>query len=257
MRSVLTLFAYCCMLFSCLAANAHDGRRLAVVVVDGKLAAHGYNSGAYDQQVSPRPYYNAIHGHWHNQEVAGMPFADANLPSFDVFGPDTVGSIGVSTSSAALANESLTLTLLGASTWTPPAMMPFGAVDLLPLSGETIMVDHGAQSISTDTLGSLVLADLNEIDPAAGKIDLDLEYLIEGHPSNSLYVLEWSLSTSAPGVASSDSIYTILSPQGALHHQALHLEAHLGAAIAPEPAAGSLLAAYMALATRWRKRRLV
>lgn len=254
MKIVTSLFPLLLLTIAVCSADAHDGRRLAVVVENGQLFAHGYNSGANDGRVSPRPYYNAIHGHWHNKTVGMVDFAEADLPSFDLFGPSTVGSIGVGAPAGALAGESLTLTLLGAGKWTPPGGMPFGEVVTAPLAGETITVDYGAQSIDTDSLGSLTLASGADIDSLAGAVDLDLGYRIDGHPAGGIYILEWMLSTSASGIADSDAIFTILSPQMMLHHQSLHAEAQLGTAIVPEPAAAALAVALLCALPVGRRR---
>ena len=97
-------------------------------------------------------------------------------------------------------------------------------------------------SVSTTSAGSLTF--LSKLDGTNGH-DLDLSYDIADEPSNTIYVLESMLSTSAAGVANSGTIHTILSPDGAnptekLHHPSLYLETQLGTPI-PNPAASSLL----------------
>ena len=62
---------------------------------------------------------------------------------------------------------------------------------------------------------------------------MDLVYGIDQEPSGVLYAVEWVLSTDAPGVMPSDSIYAILSPDGAnmsekMHMESLYLESYLG-----------------------------
>ena len=72
-----------------------------------------------------------------------------------------------------------------------------------------------------------------------------------------IYVLEWILNTTAPDIAASRSIYTLLSPDGAtpqerLHHASLYTEAWLGV---PEPGPASILALLAGLAGLIRRRR--
>lgn len=238
-------------------ADAHSGRRLAVVVLNGQLAAHGYNTGASDGQVSPRPYYNAIHGHWNNSP-AGPQVATATLPGFDVFGPNSVGVVGVAPSAGLLAGESLTLTLLSAGTWTPPTSPishgNFGPISIVPLTAvNAVEIEHQGQAYLTSDPGqiSFPLALGGEIDPLVGAVDLDLIYRTSGHPTGSLYVLEWALSTTAAGITDSGSVYTLLSPEGMLHHQSLYAESQLSVAVAPTPGASMLALITLYGASMW------
>ncbi|MBX7165724.1 MAG: PEP-CTERM sorting domain-containing protein [Pirellulales bacterium] len=225
---------------------AHPGRRFEVIVQGDQLAAQGYLTPGTpdDGGGNPRPYLNAIHGHWTG--VGGIASV-ADLPSFDVFDP----------APAELVGGSLTLELLGASKWVNPPADPMGVTPMLvPLGvGETISVQYGGTTITTSTLGALLLsANI----PATGAEDLDLLYSINGIPSNVIYALEWRLASSAPGVADSESIYTVLAPMGHdYHHAALHLEEFLGIEAVPEPSSVVLLsvgAIGVAIVARRRRR---
>ena len=210
----------------------HDGRRFEVKVIDGQILAHGYNSGPDDGAPSPRPYFNAIHGHWENNASPAVTAAAADLPGYDVFAPGL------------LAGHDLTLTLLGASKWVnPPPMPPTDTVPTFePLEvEETIFLTFDGSTIDSNGRGSLVLSPNV---PGAGLRDIDLSYDIASRPAGLLYVLELQLSSSHPGMIDSETIYTILSPDGAdpmerLHHASLFLESFLGAPV-PEPASALL-----------------
>ncbi|REK08239.1 MAG: PEP-CTERM sorting domain-containing protein [Planctomycetota bacterium] len=230
------------------AAFGHSGRRLEIQVIDNQLFAQGYLSTGVpdDGGGSPRPYYNALHDHWQNITSS---VAIADLPGYDVYTPGP------------LTGFDLSLELLGASKWVGPPMMPPGGTipNLVPLDpGEVITIEHNSVSIDTDGLGSLAIA--SGI-PGGGLTDIDLLYAIDDNPAGVLHVLEWQLSTNAPGVAPSASIYTILSPDGAnpmekLHHASLYLEQHLG--LVPEPASASLMLTGLALLGAgcwWRRQR--
>jgi len=214
------------------AALAHDGRRFEVKVVNDQLVAQGYNSAGEDDGGGVRrPYYNALHDHWEN--LPTVEAATATLPGYDLFEPGP------------LVGHDLVLTLTGARKWVAPPPMPApGTLPTLePLTdAEKIFVtlgdNTGGTTIDTASGGSLTLADAISTD---GADDLDLGYDIALKPSNVIYVLELTLSTNAPGIAPSDTIYTLLSPDGAdptqrLHHASLFLESHLGTPI-PEPSA--------------------
>lgn len=237
---------------------AHDGRRFAVVIDDGQLAARGYIStdpAANDQGGNPRPYFNALHDHWDNISTV----ATTDLPGFGVLPVDEAAEHGVASSAAALAGSDLTLTLVGAYKWTTPSAG--GSVSLEPLGGAdpTISIAlSGSLQPAIDTAtyattgpNALLLA--TSIDDASGAPDLDLQYEIETNPIGIIYALEWVLSATTPGIADSGSIYTLLSPDPdptdsgmpnpmvGLHHASLHLEQHLGVAIVPEPSSCLIL----------------
>ena len=256
--------------------TAHSGRRLEVIVVDNKLAAHGYLSTsptANDMGGNPRPYWNALHDHWQNFPGATVA-ATAELPSFDVYS-DADSFIANNSSfpgggsAEELAGADLVLTLVDAFKWTSPASTGPINLELLTVTDPEITIErsHGADgdSINTTDGGSLTLA--SHI-AASGADDLDLEFSIIAEPSGQLYALQWVLSTTKPGIASSDSIYTILSPDRdpdgpggkepssmvGLHHPSLHLESQLGSPIpVPEPGASVLF--IWGLVTFWSKSR--
>jgi len=240
------------------AAEAHSGRRMEILIIDNQLFTQGYVSGTNptdDGGGLVRPYYNALHDHWGNLG----PVAVADLPGFDLHNP------------AGLLGYDLTLALTGAGKWFDPMNNVHGGHGghggsgghgghggtpvLAPLDpAETISIGYGTQAtIDTDSLGSFVLAD----NIAGPVLDIDLQYSIMLNPENTVYFLEWQLATAAPGIAASEPIYTILSPDrnstNPLHHSALALERHLGIAI-PEPTGAGFLAVASLLVTRRRRR---
>jgi len=208
-------------------ASAHDGRRFDIQVIDGQIFAQGYiTEGSPDDGGGRvRPYRNAIHDHWINNEVPGIDAAMAWLPSFDLLEPGP------------LAGHDLTLTLTGASRWVDPPVGPDGMVpdDTLPAlepldPDEEIFVGFDGESVSTGNPGSLTLG---EDIPSGGLDELDVRYDITLEPTGVIYVVEFRLSTDAPGIDDSETVYALLAPQGStriegLHYQSLFLEAYLG-----------------------------
>jgi len=203
-------------------AEAHDGRRFEVQIIGGQLAAQGYiSNGVDDGGGVVRPYLNAIHGHWENDPGPGVTFAAADLPGFDLFDAGPV------------AGFNLTLTLTGAHKWVAPPTDPVpGTIpDLEDLGpGEEIFVSFDGEFVDTSDLGSVTLVDPV---PSEGAADLDLSYEIADEPTNVLYVVEFILSTTAPGVSPSGNVHVILAPdhEGGgpeMHHAALYLESYLG-----------------------------
>ncbi len=241
---------------------AHTGRRLEVKTeLDGgmeKLYAQGYNSsGTDDGGGVTRSYTNVIHDHWSN--VFGA--ATSGLPSFDVL---TAGN---------LQGYSLYAELVGVTKWVDPPLVEMGGMMMVPdgttpllesLTTENLIVSKGSQLVSNNALGTLTLD--NSIS-ASGE-HLDLIYGIDLEPANVLYALEWVLSTDAPNIMASDSIYAILSPDGAnmaekMHMESLYLESYLGNGpnggggmnMSPEPSAGFLLClGFLAVAGLRRRR---
>lgn len=219
--------------------NAHDGRRLEVVVENDQIFAQGYLFSANGNPVDDgggiqRDYFNAIHSHFTPVGNTGLY---NNVTGFDLIDAEP------------FEGSDLVLTLLGAGKWAnPPAQdgtllaQDFGTPQLSPLdANENIEVFFGSAVdpvATTDTLGSF-----NLIDSVSGPVtDIDLLPLIDFDPSGSLYFLEWTLSTTNPLIADSGSIYTILSPPGdnpvdRFHFQSLALERSLGfnASAIPEP----------------------
>lgn len=256
--TVLSCVAFFIFLGSSTMVEAHNGRRFAIVVNENQLAVQGFLStgvAANDEGGNPRPYYNALHDHWDNVG----PVAKADLPGFDVLSDAQVAEFGMKSPAAALAGGELSLTLVGAHKWTSPSHM--GPLVLSPMTAGDPVITVSLNSdplaeISTATFAttgpnSLLLT--STVDAVAGAGDLDLDYEIESNPSGVIYALEWILSTDVLGIESSDSIYTLLSPDPdptnsgtpngmiGLHHPSLHLERHLGVAIVPEPATAWLM----------------
>jgi hypothetical protein len=236
------------------AANlgAHEGRRLDITVINNQLYAQGYLSGdspTDDGGGFVRPYYNAIHGHFNNVGSSG---AIATLPGFDIRTPQQDGLIGFD----------MTLALLGGGKWAgAPAQdgsgidQDFGAPVLSSLTASETMflgLNGAAGGFDTDSLGNFVIGDA-----IAGAVeDIDLTYEIDLQPSDTIYFLEWQLSTNKPDILSSDSIYTILSPDGSgpverMHFQSLALERHFGLSAVPEPGTvGLLMLSFAAISIR-------
>ncbi|MFG0306962.1 MAG: GC-type dockerin domain-anchored protein [Phycisphaerales bacterium JB040] len=200
-------------------ALAHDGRRFEIKVIDGKLYARGYDSAGFDDGAGVvRPYFNAMHDHFSNLVSGG---ATADLPGFDLFEPGP------------LVGHRLTLELTGASKWDSPPMMPMAGTvpTLAPLeSGEIIFASIDGAFVSTDAPGTLLLE--SSVAPT-GFADGDVNYDTAMQPAGVLYVLTFTLATDAPGIAPSDPISVVLSPDGStmmerLHHASLYLEGYLG-----------------------------
>lgn len=235
-------------------ASAHDGRRLEVLVVDDQLVTQGYNSetdtqGDFvdDGAGVVREYTNAIHGHWDNLTSS---IALATLPGFDVY--DDASSFVTNNSAFTgggsaeeLAGATLRLELLSASKWVvaAPSDIPT-AGDFVALgAGDPVVTIESlktGQSTTSATLGSF---DLVTNLGANNGTDLDLRYTIDTNPAGEIYAFEWRLSAigASTAIAASESIYTLLSPDGSspaerLHHASLRAEALLGIQAVPEPA---------------------
>ena len=234
---------YTAMVFSaidccCQEASAHDGRRLDIQVINSQIFAQGYLSGLEEGETANEQFvrekYNVIHDHFENS--AGG--ADATLPGFDI------------TDASPLIGSSVTLELLGVTKWTPPArdlsaaVQDFGTPMLETLSDDERLSigfpGSGQAGIDSDTLGSFTLAS----DISAPILDIDLNYILNGDPTGSIYAARWQLSTDNLDIASSE-IYTLLSPGGngpdeRLHFQSLALEDFLGVTVTSVPEPGSL-----------------
>jgi len=229
-------------------ALGHPGRRFEILVIDDQLVAQGYLSPGVmepDSSGNPRPYYNSLHDHWSNS-LGSSVNASADLPGFDLLD---------ASSFAGTAGASLSIELVASKKWeSPPAMPGPGTVPNFEAlgTGETIFIEYGTDFFDTASPGSFTLAS-NITGPIS---DIDLDYSIDDEPTGVLYVLEWVLSTNVPGIADSDPIHVILSPQMELHHASLYTEAYLGTPI-PEPATiVMLLFGIVPLAIALRRRRL-
>ncbi len=226
---------------ACDTLAAHDGKRLDVLVINNQLYAQGYLSGSDPQDDGGgivRPYFNAVHGHFSN---VGSSLAVAALPGFDIRSSNAVD----------LSGHDLAITLIGAGKWDEPPRQDgtglaqdFGTPILSELDiGEVLSISSRSDSISTDAPGTLTLAS----NIAGDLTDLDPDYEINLQPDNVIYFLEWELSTTHPDIRLSESVYTILSPDGTgpvqrLHFQSLALERHFGIQGVPEPSFLSLIA---------------
>lgn len=249
-----------------------------------QLVARGVNTQA-GNMMDPqgfRPYNQAAHGHW--EQIGGfvetdLPGYDLGAGTGVLQDHDVVWTLtGVSkwsnVSASLKANPDpdeipLGLTLSGMMLGMP-AFVESGTVpNFQPLEpGEAIEIAYGGTSFSTADLGTSasishtlvvdydggVTFDANGFaqGPSNG-FDLDLVYAFvdpggPGDPAgylDTLYVLESVLSTDADGIADSETIYTIISPDGVgpvnrLHFAALYLEERLGAPI-PEPTTALVL----------------
>lgn len=215
-------------------AFAHGGRRFEVQIIDNQLVAQGYiTSGEDDGGGVVRPYHNAIHDHWTN--FASNTGASATLPGFDVLNE-----------ADALIDSNLQWTLTGVFKWAPTD------TELQPLAPtETIFISQGgtvASSVDLITPNANTSLQLLDAFNGANGDDLDLSYEYLSNPLDvpvgTIYVVASELSTSAAGVESSDTVYTLLSPDGnnhaeRLHHASLHLESLLGTPV-PEPATATI-----------------
>ena len=196
---------------------AHGGRRLDVVVIDGKLHAQGYNSGSFDRADYLRPYTNAIHNHW-------APGSDVtSLPGFDV------------TFANSFVDETGTTQAYGYQN------------DARELEGFDLSIEL--------TLGFDLVTDWSnprnrlDLDPSY-LLDLEPE------PTGSIYFLQWQLSSDNPEIESSDAVYTIFSPPGQVHPQSLALEQTLGTSLSavPEPSAVALIGLGLSILAVRRRR---
>lgn len=247
LKTILTAVAILVSLINF--AQAHDGRRLDIIVVNGQLAAQGYLSGASptdDGGGVVRPYLNAIHGHFNFPSIVAPELYFGDLPGFDLF-DETAGLLN---------GADLRIDLLSASKWENPVV---GNTPVLVGLDATEIIDVGfdtQSTINSNGLGSFTLATA-----ITGAVpDIDLAYAIQTNPANTLYALEWQLSTIQAGIADSQSIYTILSPPGVgpverLHFQSLALERALGTTAVPEPSSLLLLAIAGSLGLARRRKR--
>ena len=223
-------------------ALAHDGRRLEIQVINNQLWAQGYISAGQpdDGAGMVRPYLNTIHGHW-SDNPSPVVAASATLPGFDLL------------AGGALTGFDIDLTIDGARKWVGPDAMPMPGTIPDLVASEEFFVSYGGDSISTTTGGTF---DLLDNISAGGQLDIDLAYDIADEPRGVLYVIDMTLSTNAPGIAASEQIHIILSPDGLdpverLHHASLYLESHLGRQV-PAPASALTIGA-LALTARRRR----
>ena len=215
--------------------QAHEGRRFWVEIVNDQLVSRGSIGGGVDDGGGvERPYYNSIHDHWTNSVGAKIE-ANASLPAWAII------------DHSPLVGHSVHLEFINTFKWVDPPLMPeegtvpnFVSLD----QDELITIKTIDETITSDSLGVLEL--VNSVD-VHGHFNLQFDYQINKKPSQEIMVMEWILSTSAPGVSDSSSVYTILSPDGLdpvtrLHHASLYTERHLGVFNSvPEPGSACLL----------------
>ncbi len=231
--------------------SAHDGRRFEIEVLnDNALWAQGSIGGGVDDGGGiHRPYYNAIHDHWSNAP-GGKQEAIATLPAWDIFNPDP-----------RLVGHSISLELVDVFRWVaPPLMPPAGTVpDFEPIDmSDLIQISTLQDSLTVTAGGSFGTIELLDSVDIHGHFDLPFEYKINKKPENEIYIFEWVMSTSAPGINRSHSIFAVLSPDGLtmsdrLHHASLYTEQYLGIRTIPEPgslAFLALLGGYLAVQRR-------
>ncbi|MFG0306953.1 MAG: GC-type dockerin domain-anchored protein [Phycisphaerales bacterium JB040] len=200
-------------------ASQLDGRRYEILVLDGRLYAHGYllNYNDDGNGVS-RPYFNAQHNHWGSRDVGGS----VCLLGFDLYEPGP------------LVGHRVWLEMVGSFRWDNPPLLPTPGTEpvLEPLAtGEYILARYGGVTVSTETLGALTLSEA--VDPG-GFVQANVRYDTPAQPTDYLLGVTYVLRTDAPGVADSDPLHVIFAtgdaptPVERLHYSALHLEATLG-----------------------------
>ena len=214
-----------------------NGRLFDIAIVDGKLVAQGYNTGGNDGFAPIRPYVNSIHDHFTFIGTDKQPLGVTNYPSWDI-------GILPGADISPLIGYELNIELVGSGKWINvppqdgtglnqdfgiPELIRFTPQDLVDQPSEIMRVRFGNKFINTLNLGEF------QFSPSVAGVtaDLDFEYFIDNHNSSEIYFLEWKLKTNAPGVADSDTIYVIQSPDGLgpvarLHFQSLYLERFLG-----------------------------
>ena len=243
---------------------AHGGRRLDVVVIDGKLFAQGYNSGSADQGDFVRPYMNSIHNHWASgSTVTSLPGFDVTLGQAFIDGGGVAHPYSYNNQAALLQGFDLSIELTGAGKWTSPSQpfteSVFGINESIGIDYESEANENVSVSIDTTDLASGVPLTFDLVtDWSESTTDLDVDYTLSlnPEPTGSIYFLQWQLSSANPAIESSDSVYTIFAPPMQFHHQSLALEQTLGTTVSsvPEPSALGLLGLGLSiLATRRRR----
>jgi hypothetical protein len=260
----MTIFTFA--VFAAAPALAHSGRNFAVQLVDDgsggqQLRLQGFNTTGPEMGVDPagRQYYGAVHDHFDFLSGGG---AEAEQPGFLV-----------SASLTELLGESLSLQIIGAQKWVvdrnvilmPGSPMLAAGIDaddivlqgLTP--GETIVINsvrETGQFADTASLNEVLLAATVTDGGLAGVDDIEATYDIAVQSTDTIYVIESVLKTSAPGIGDSESFYTILSPDGLdmrdrLHFPSLLLEQTFGTPV-PEPTSMMGMAALAFLVRRRR-----
>ena len=213
------------------------GRLFDVAVMNGQLVARGYNSGSPDGLGTIRPFVNSIHDHFNFIGSEAEPFGITNYPSLDI------GILSDSNIDALIGYE-LRIELVGSAKWInvpaqdgTGAAQDFGTPQLISLTpqdlqnspADVMRVRYSGETIDTVNLGEFLLSP----SVAGPTPDLDFEFFIDNHNSSEIYIFEFRLKTNAPGIADSEKIYVIQSPDGIgpverMHFQSLYLESYLG-----------------------------
>ena len=219
MRRALIAFALLALTTAASGASLLDGRRYEILVLDGKLYAHGYLLNYNDDGNGlSRPYYSAQHNHWGSRDIGGSV---CHL-GFDLYEPGP------------LVGHRVWVEMIDSFKWdSPPLLPPVGTDPVLePLAvGEYILARFGGDTVSTETLGTLTLSEAVD---AGGFVQANIRYDTPAQPTDYLLGVTYILRTDAPGVADSDPLHVIFAtadaptPVERLHYAALHLEASLG-----------------------------
>ena len=250
-------------------AHAHTtGRNFELRVTDDTgtptLVAAGLNfsessnpAGTVIDPSGDRPYVNAIHDHFDNFSVTGGG-ARATFPSINTFTQD---------GTAALSGTALYLDVLGGFKFVAPRVNRLETADGIVAGAAIGTQDAAGNLVAPDAAGNLIATDLDLatenifVTFSGGQIGTSLtedsrELLLTSNftngandfeftfdigliPLDTVYVLETVLRTDAEGVADSDSVYFIFSPDGVgpderLHFESLAIERQLGLTV-PEP----------------------
>ncbi len=237
-----------CLLAPCWGFGHGVGRLFDIAVVDGKLVAQGYNTGGFDGGETVRPYVNSIHDHFNFIISDGQPLGVTDYPSWDV-------GILPGSNISELIGFGLNVELIGSGKWiNVPAQdgtglaQDFGKPELMFFSNQFLLINPAEiirVSFGGDTINTLNLGGFQFSDEVTGPIaDLDFKFFIDQHNATEIYFVQFRLTTNAPGVEDSDSIYVIQSPDGIgpverMHFQSLYLERYFGN-VDPKPVLGDV-----------------
>ena len=219
-------------------AQAHDGRNLDVVVVDGKIFAQGFNSDTFDQADFVRPYQNAIHGHFDGNGISTFPSFAVTGDNFLAHSNGTTYQYGYQNDAADLVGFDLEIELVNAGKVINPVL---GSLNLTNFDAtDRISVGFGNNSLSTDDIGTAAASFDLVNDWTAPTSDLDFSYFTANNPSDELFFLEWEIRSDNPLIENSDAIYTLFAPPQALHPEVLALEAQVSVNVTAVPEPGSM-----------------
>lgn len=251
MKSCSNIILICFLLANSSASGHGVGRLFDIQVVNGQLVAQGYNNAGFDGLADVRPHFNSIHDHFNFIGSESQPLGITNLPSWDI-------GVLPGADISALVGYELTIELVGSGKWINvpeqdgsgmaqdfgiPELVSFSPKQLQANASDVIRVRYigSGQEIDTLQLGGFQLSsNVEGVTP-----DLDFEFFIDNHNSTEIYFIEFKLSTNAPGIADSDTIYVIQSPDGIgpvqrMHFQSLYLETFLGSVIESQTLLGDI-----------------